>query len=238
MSSVELIAHRGTPRERRENTLPAFARAIDHGADGIELDVHFTADGVPVVHHDATLGASAGAYAGVSLATLTAAAIRVASDDPALAPPPLRDVAALVAGRATLYVEVKAAASDANLRALLGAVAPTTGADRVSAAVHAFDHRTALRVSTLAPRVPTGILSESYLVDTPAALRAARARDLWQHWSQLDAALVDAVHAAGGRIIAWTVNDADHARTLARLGVDGLCTDDVPLVRAALAMPT
>src|SRR5437763_15808492 len=47
------IAHRGMPRRERENTLPSFAAALAAGAQGIELDVHATADGVVVVHHDA-----------------------------------------------------------------------------------------------------------------------------------------------------------------------------------------
>ena len=47
------IAHRGMPRRLRENTLPSFAAALAAGADGIELDVHATSDGVVVVHHDA-----------------------------------------------------------------------------------------------------------------------------------------------------------------------------------------
>ena len=52
---LEIIAHRGVPRELPENSLPGFARAVELGADGIELDVHLTADGVLVVHHDPVL---------------------------------------------------------------------------------------------------------------------------------------------------------------------------------------
>ena len=40
MPSAEIIAHRGASRERPENTIPAFSRAAELGADGIELDVH------------------------------------------------------------------------------------------------------------------------------------------------------------------------------------------------------
>jgi glycerophosphoryl diester phosphodiesterase len=50
--NFERIGHRGASKEFRENTLPAFQRAIELGADGVELDVHVTADGVAVVHHD------------------------------------------------------------------------------------------------------------------------------------------------------------------------------------------
>jgi glycerophosphoryl diester phosphodiesterase len=52
---VLIIAHRGASAEAPENTLAAFRRAIELGADGVELDVRLAADGVPVVIHDATL---------------------------------------------------------------------------------------------------------------------------------------------------------------------------------------
>lgn len=234
MPPVELIAHRGAPRERRENTLPSFARALEHGADGVELDVHFSADGVPVVHHDATLGAAAGAYAGAALASLDAATIRAVRLDGDVTIPRLRDVVALVAGRATLYVEIKARVGGRALDALHATFAPTESGVVSDVAVHSFDHRVARRSAARWPEVPTGILSESYLVDTAAAMCAAGARDLWQHWSQVDAALVADVHTAGGRVVVWTVNDPDRARALAALGVDALCTDDVPLLRSAL----
>lgn len=57
ISKPKLVAHRGAwdRAETLENTLAAFHKAREYGVDGIELDVHFTADDVPVVHHDAHL---------------------------------------------------------------------------------------------------------------------------------------------------------------------------------------
>ena len=55
-----IIAHRGASSRAPENTLAAFRRAIDDGADGVEFDVRLSKDGVPVVIHDATLGRTAG----------------------------------------------------------------------------------------------------------------------------------------------------------------------------------
>ena len=49
------IAHRGGAGLWPENTMAAFRRALDFGVDGIELDVHLTRDGIPVVHHDESL---------------------------------------------------------------------------------------------------------------------------------------------------------------------------------------
>ncbi|WP_261564785.1 glycerophosphodiester phosphodiesterase [Frankia gtarii] len=51
------FAHRGAPAPyQRENTLPAFRRALAGGASGLESDAWLTADGVPVLHHDGVLG--------------------------------------------------------------------------------------------------------------------------------------------------------------------------------------
>ncbi|MGH9019953.1 MAG: glycerophosphodiester phosphodiesterase, partial [Acidimicrobiales bacterium] len=54
-----VLAHRGLHRAERENTLAAFAAARAAGADGVELDVHASADGVAVVHHDSSLAGRA-----------------------------------------------------------------------------------------------------------------------------------------------------------------------------------
>lgn len=62
MSYFEIVAHRGVPTELPENTLPSFERAVELGADVIELDVRLTRDRVPIVYHyfyldEATTGA-------------------------------------------------------------------------------------------------------------------------------------------------------------------------------------
>jgi glycerophosphoryl diester phosphodiesterase len=127
----------------------------------------------------------------------------------------------------TIYVEVKA-------RGIESAVASCIAAHPSRAvAAHSFDHRIAKTVHDRLG-VPVGILTDSYLIDAPHALRSASARDFWPHREMVDAALVNSIHAAGGRVIVWTVNDAVDARRLWDLGVDGLCTDVVDELRAAL----
>lgn len=54
-SPVEIVAHRGYAALFPENTMIAFRRALDMGADALEIDVHHSAEGVPVVIHDDTL---------------------------------------------------------------------------------------------------------------------------------------------------------------------------------------
>ena len=225
----ELIAHRGMPRRHRENTLPGFLAAIAAGATGWELDVHVTRDGVVVVHHDPVLPASAGALAGAAIASLDWPTLAQATVGAAGERIPTLDAVLEAAGPAiTVYIEVKARGIE---RAVSECLARHT--DR-TLAVHSFDHRIARTVHELSRETPVGILTDSYLIDAAHALSAAGARDFWPHRDMVDAALVDAIHAAGGRVIVWTVNLPDDARRLRDLGVDGLCSDVVDEVRQAL----
>ena len=221
----ERIAHRGAQRELRENSLPAFLRALERGADAIELDVHATADGVVVVHHDACLKPDTARpqFAGRAIREMPWDELQgvIYRDGHGL--PTLAEVLEAMEGRATVYVEVKQAGIEAHVVSLLQA-------SRTMTAVHAFDHRVIRTVHALAPGLPTGILVDAYLLDVPHAMRGAGARDFWPSVEFCDAALIDAVHAAGGRVIAWTANDPAVIGALTAAGIDGLCTDDVRLL--------
>jgi glycerophosphoryl diester phosphodiesterase len=222
------IAHRGAPREHPENTLPSFARALELGADGIELDVHATRDGVVVVHHDPVPRATCPdrRLAGRAIAELTHDQLRRFSVAPDVGIPTLSDVLTLVGDAATVYVELKGASIErAVVDVIRGAAA--------RCAVHSFDHAAVARVASLAPDLRRGILFSRRAPDPAAAMRAARALDAWPEWPLTDQAFVTAVHAIGGSVIAWTVNDAAAAARLAWLGVDGICTDDLRLIPRA-----
>lgn len=226
-----IVGHRGAPRVHMENTLPGFARALADGAAGVELDVHATRDGVVVVHHDPVPRArhADGSAEPRPIAALTAAEVAALRYPDGSAIPTLDELLALVGPRATAFVELKGRDVDAPALAAL-ARHPAT-----PAAVHGFDHRAVRRAGLARPGLRCGVLLSSYLVDPAAALAAAGALDLWQEWEWIDQALVDAVHGAGGRVIAWTVNRPADVRALAALGVDAICTDVPDVARDALA---
>lgn len=211
ITTVEIIAHRGANREARENTLPAFERALEIGVQGIELDIQCTKDGFPVVHHDPEIAEASGRRTPIS--DLIVADFRALAKSPTL-----DEVLDLVDGRCKLYVEIKAAAA-------MESVVRRLGPHRSWCAIHGFDHRAVARAAILDPALATGILLASYLVDTAAAMRAASARDVWQLATYVDRALVDDVHGAGGRVVAWTVNDVTRMNDLVTMGVDAICTD-------------
>ena len=213
------IAHRGMPRRARENTLLSFETALAEDADGIELDVHATADGVVVVHHDPQL------RGGLDIGSTSWDAVRNAATAVDIAIPTLADVCELVDDRVELFVEIKGAGIERAVRSVLSS-------HRGRSAIHSFDWATISRLSKLDRRLRLGLLFEARVPDVAATLAAHGALDAWPHHSLVDAPLVDAVHDMGGRVIAWTANARPDIERLTALGVDGICTDDVTLVAA------
>ncbi|MHB1222450.1 MAG: glycerophosphodiester phosphodiesterase [Gemmatimonadaceae bacterium] len=220
-----IIAHRGVPPLLPENTLAGFARALDDGADGVELDVHLTADGQMVVHHDPAVAPAGADGACLKIADEPLAALRAASGSEL---PTLAEVLRLVGRRATAYVELKG-------RAVEEVAVEVIRASGARCAVHSFDHPAVRRCASLAPELPRGVLLVARVVEPLAVLGAASAATLWQDWTMLDVDLVHEVHAGGGEVVAWTVNDIPVARELGAMGVDAICTDWPGLLRAALA---
>lgn len=208
-----MIAHRGASGYAFENSPAAFREAVDRGADGVELDVHATADGGIVVHHDPVL-TGGGPLDSLTLAEATAALLPNGEPLPSLA------TALDLIGDRDVWVEVKALPPehDAALLAVLDA-----GPFPARYAIHSFDHRITARLAVRRPDLRLGALLVARVGDPVEVLQLAGATTLWQEWSMIDSELVETVHAAGARLIAWTVNDRVAAVRLARMGVDGLC---------------
>lgn len=210
-----IIAHRGEPG-RRENTLAGFLAGIARGAEWIELDVHQTADGAVVVHHDFEI-------AGKLLARGTLnQAKRLARREKRIELPTLEEVLEAVPERIGLGVEIKAPGIG---RAVVAVLARHRVTER--ALVSSFHWPTVRALADLRgiPRVHTGILTASRLLDPVAALRRARAQALCQEYLLADRALVREVQRAGYQVFVWTVNRAADLRRMLGLKVDAIVTD-------------
>jgi glycerophosphoryl diester phosphodiesterase len=221
-----VLGHRGASAAHPENTLGAYRAAREMGADGIELDVRRTLDGVLAIHHDATLPD------GRVICTLRADEL----------PPHVPDLrAALDTCRGMVVnVEIKNNPGDADYdpdeavthgvvallaRRAASGDAPHDVPDDVL--ISSFNPLTLEVVRAAAPGLPTAQLI-GLLPDPAATVDAAvGAGHVAIHpWDPtVDAALVELAHAAGLRVNVWTVNDPDRLAQLAGLGIDGVCTD-------------
>ncbi len=210
------IAHRGASAEAVENSLAAFRLAHERGADAVELDVHATADGALMVHHDEMIGKHHIPHCGFA----EVRALTLANGEPI---PTLEETLATIHhGHMTAFVEVKSLAPQFDGR-FLDVLASSPAPDRV--AVHSFDHRIVRRLVDQREDLAAGVLSTSYPIDPVEMMEDARADALWQDWRLIDEPLVAMVHEAGLLVYAWTVDDAHRMRKLLDLGVDGICTN-------------
>jgi glycerophosphoryl diester phosphodiesterase len=230
-----VLGHRGAPRAARENTLEAFRLALALGADGVELDVRRSADGVLVVHHDPVAE-----EVGV-LAAHTAEAIRTLRPDV----PTLDE--ALSACPGVVNVEVKNFPTEPDYdpdEAVAAAVAELVGRRglRERVIVSSFTVAALDRVRAVDDSIRTGWLTlGGFAVPDAVALAASRGYAAVHPERRALAegahAAVASAHAAGLQVNVWTVDDPDELRALAAAGVDGVITNVPDVARRALPRP-
>ena len=227
---TQIWAHRGARLIAPENTMAAYAAAIDSGADGIELDVHLTADGQVVCAHDAVLTGADGArvvlgdgtrdeVARLDVGTLAHGTHRV---------PLLGEVLDLVSATDTvLNIELKH--GDAPYRGLERAVLDLVDAaglaDRV---VHSsFNHLSLMELRTLAPGAQIAPLYVEALVEPWEYARRLGVAAMHPHAATLALpGVLEGFAHAGIAVRPWTVNDPATLATLYAAGVDAVITDD------------
>ncbi len=224
------IAHRGASGILPENTLPAFLKALELGAQAIEFDVQLTRDEVPVVIHDETLERTTdgtGRVHDADLAELARldAGSWFAANCAGTRIPTLDQALAALAGRALLNIELK---PDVRVEVLVERVlALVRQHSMLHAAVFSSFEPVALELlRRKAPEARIGVLAASGALEP--ALEAAhvlRAENLHPHKSLVDAELIALARRKALRVWVWTVNLPERMAALAALGVDGIFSD-------------
>jgi glycerophosphoryl diester phosphodiesterase len=242
-----VIAHRGSSAEAPENTLPAFEAAVQHGADALELDVRLTADGAPVVIHDATLDRTtdrSGPVSSQPLAELRSvdAGWRFTPDGGRTYPfrgrgtriPTLGEVLWTFSSIAVLVEIKEPQAQDAVRRVLLqeGAAERCVVASEHHEALQAFDEPPFVRGASGAEI--SALYWAVLLRRRPpeARYRLLSVPERHRGLPVPTRAFLSAARARGCPVHVWTVDSPDTARRLWRRGVAGVVTN-VPGVLVA-----
>lgn len=227
-----IIGHRGASADAPENTLAAFALALEQNADGIEFDVQLCADGVPVIMHDDTVDRTcdgAGRVAALTLRELQRLTIAQEHTIPTL------DELFEMLGRRALYnVELKAlGVNDGGLAAAVANCIEGHGVgDRVIiSSFSPFVVRAARR--HLIRSIPVAHLREQRLLRL--VHRVVRAEADHPAHDLVDERLMIWARRRGLRVNVWTVDDPAEARRLIRLGVNGIITNRPGALRAGIS---
>jgi glycerophosphoryl diester phosphodiesterase len=213
-----------------ENTMAALRLAISEGAEGFEFDVRVTADGVPVLLHDASVDRTTSGSG--TLSSLDARDVAALDAGDGHGPPRLDDVLREFLGSVVLGLEMKEILPDPVLDGIGAAHAATPAARLV---VGSFDAAAVARAKARIPDVPRAlILSAPTPVPPPEQVQELGLWGVFAHESAVDGAFVTSARARGLSVWAYPVNDPDRARTLAGLGLEGLISDDPGRLRPAL----
>jgi glycerophosphoryl diester phosphodiesterase len=227
-----LLGHRGAVHPAApENTLASVERALRQGADGVEVDVRVTADGVPVCHHDASFERLAGDRRLLAL-TPYAELPWIGSHRV----PRLSEVVDLVAGRGRLVVELKSPSWPAlEAPESVSAVVDVLRRHRTDhVSVSSFDRLRLRAFRSHGLGCPTALLGRP-VVPLLGLVRQARQDghpDLHPHVSSL---LTHPEHVpADLRVTSWTVDRPQDLTALRDLGLHAVITDDPYRARQAL----
>ncbi len=226
------FAHRGFSGLYPENTMLAFEKALETGCEGMEFDVHLSADGVPVIIHDELLDRTTNGTGLVHDHTLA----QLRELDAVFGPharygpqriPTLREYFELIRGRDILTnIELKTGilwyeGVEEKTLALIDEFGR-----RDSVLISSFNHASALKFRELAPQVPVAFLEESRLVDTAGYLTANGVSYYHPlYYVMLQEGLLQELQQKDIRVNVWTVDDPDHMKLLMQAGISGIITN-------------
>lgn len=251
-----IIGHRGASAVAPENTMGAFRKAIEVGADGIEFDVRLSRDGVPVVIHDETLHRTGRRSDYVScLAAEELQQVNVgkwfgnrrnsADDYVDETVPTLRQLLDYSSSvDAVLYLELKCRREETSQIASITCdlLANYRVAEQVI--IECFDLPVIQEVKRVAPHLKTAALfqpriSRPHLWSSSASLideaHAVGADEIALHHKLADDRTIESAHSAGLKVVIWTVDNPAWVARAKNQGVHALITNDpAAMIRKAI----
>jgi glycerophosphoryl diester phosphodiesterase len=234
---IHNIAHRGASAHEPENTLRAFERAIQMGATMLELDIHLSRDGHPIVIHDATVTRNTNRKSQVKDMTLKQ--IKELDAGKGERVPTLTEVIDLARDRAKLYIELKGQRTP-------GPVVDTLNSmvfeDQVI--VSSFYPWLIQKIKFLNPKIRTSMLirreeQEADFVEWALAVAADYVHPCWENETPtpsrlLTPDLISNIRIHGLGLITWHEERPSELQKLVKLGPDGICTNKPDVLAAIL----
>ena len=212
-----IIGHRGARAVQPENTITALKEGMKC-ADFVEIDIHLTKDGVPVVLHDATLDRTTDGSGPVGGMTLCELREFNAGDGHPI--PTLQEVCDLCFPSCGVVTEIKERGSEEAVCAIL------ENHDAASLWVVSFHKESIMKVKGLLPRVKTGIICSIDCSDPFSPVREAGADAIVPRSDTVSSEMVCEAHRQGLSVIIWTLNTPAAYLRAWESGADGWVTDE------------
>lgn len=231
MADFIKIAHRGSSGSYPENTRLAFEKAIEAGADMIEMDCRLSKDGHVVVIHDDRLDRTARAKGFVKGKTLrqlkkldVGAWLKKSFKGERIQT--LEEILEIVSGKVEINLEIKSVLHGP-LGIELKVLFIVSHFDYLERTIFSsFDYQSLRRLRELAPDVRIGVLYGAGIKDNP--FQAAREMNAYSLHIQREFAtphFLEEARELGLKSFVWTVNEAKEMEKFLSLGVDGIISD-------------
>jgi len=233
-ADAQIIAHRGAAAVAPENTMASVMRAIEDGADWIEIDVQESADGEVIVAHDSDFMKAANVPTKVwDVTDADLEGIDIGSwFDPAFSQervPRLEDVLLAARDKANVLIELKYYGHDEDLERRVAQIVEDAGMTEQIATM-SLKYPAVQKMRALRPDWEAGVLAATSIGD----MSGLEGDFLALNQARINPLLVEKANAAGKDVYAWTVNDPITIVRMLWIGVNGLITDDPARARAVM----
>ena len=217
------IGHRGAMGYAPENTLGSFARALELGVDGIELDVHVCKSGEVVVIHDERVDRTTDGKGQVKEMTLQELKGLDAGGGERILT--LNEVLDFVDRRAFIDIELKAEGIGNSVADIMRKYIQEHGWKNRDFMISSFDHHELKRCHDVLPDIPFGPILAAKPLDYARMAQDMEAEAIMPFFEFLDKNFVQDAHRRGLKVITWTVNRFDDLKKVLDMGVDGIISN-------------
>ena len=214
------IAHRGASGYEPDNTIRAFEKAIELGADMIELDIHLSKAAHPVVIHDAQIN-------DVAVKDLTLNELKQFNVGKGEHIPTFQEAIDCVKGRCKLYIELKGEATE---QPVIELVRKNSMQNEVI--IGSFDAAKVRRTKTLAPELMTSVLTGEMKINFVSFAQNALADCIHFCWERhpaphtlLTDGLMKTCADAGLKVLIWQEERPEEIREIAKRDIYGICSN-------------
>lgn len=223
MKKIINIAHRGYTRSFPDNTIEAFAAALELGVDGIEFDVQETSDGGFFIFHD-------DAICGRPVARTTVREMQATRVQGKYGLPTLQETLALLGNGPVLIVELKQVWS---LERFLEILRSNADVNRV--VIVSFNQGLITRLATLAPDIMRAVITNTGVKKADEITQSTRSMAIGMACADLNSAVIERLHREGTMVFVWDCTGAEALKRALQFDIDGVISDVPDLVKQAIS---
>ena len=217
------IGHRGANGHEPENTFVSFQKALDMQVDGIELDVHLSADGEIIVIHDETIDRTTNGNGFVNALSLRE--LKAFRIDGKHQIPILKEVFDLVNQDCFINVELKSYEATEKVVSIIEKYVTKKGWKYDRFLISSFDWNALQQVAFLNDKIPIGVLTETDLDLALAFAKFIQAKSIHPHFHLLTEENTAKMQEKGLQVFPWTINELEDIQKIKTFNVNGIITD-------------